>query len=104
MTCRLASPVGGVTPIIPMIRTGMAAPLAPDVEQAHVTLGVRGQYGSAPGPNPGGGMRGLVAASYAEAIRNSAGSANGLAKNMPPSGSFAGPGPPKRVPSRAVVS
>jgi hypothetical protein len=39
-------------------------------------------------------MRCFVAASYAEAIRNSVGSAKGLAKNMTPSGSFAGTGPP----------
>jgi len=34
MMCKLASPVGGATPIIPMMRSGMAAPFAPDSKGA----------------------------------------------------------------------
>src|SRR6516225_8356621 len=34
MTCKLALLLGGVTPIIPMILTGMTAPLAPDLKGA----------------------------------------------------------------------
>ena len=49
-------------------------------------------------------MRCFVAASYAEAIRKSVGSEKGLPKNMIPSGSFAGMGPTKRVPSPVVAS
>src|SRR5260370_2365106 len=99
MTCRLASPVGGVTPIIPMIRTGMAAPLAPDVERAPRTLGVRGHYGSATGPNSGGGMRCFVAASYAEALRNIARSANAPANHLTPLSPFAATAPATHHPS-----
>src|SRR6516164_4624388 len=39
-------------------------------------------------------MRCFVAASYADAIRKSVGSEKGLPKNMIPTGSFAGIGPP----------
>ena len=61
-------------------------------------------YGSGTGPKSGGGTRCFVAASYADAIRKSVGSEKGLPKNMIPTGSFAGIGPTRRVPSRAVAS
>ena len=49
-------------------------------------------------------MRCFVAASYADAICKSVGSEKGLPQNMIPSGSFAGIGPTRRVPSRAAGS
>jgi hypothetical protein len=61
-------------------------------------------YGSGTGPKSGGGTRCFVAASYAEAMRRSVGSEKGLPKNMIPSGSFAGTGPTRRVPSGAAGS
>src|SRR5207245_5267095 len=50
-------------------------------------------WGSGRDPKSGGGMRCFVAASYAEAIRNTIGSEKGRPKNMIPTGSFAGTGP-----------
>src|SRR6266446_10949352 len=76
---------------------------APGRKRDHGT-GDRYVYGSGTGPKSGGGMRCFVAASYAEAIRKSVGSAKGLPKNMIPTGSFAGMGPARRLPSPAVAS
>src|SRR5215468_11910055 len=61
-------------------------------------------YGPATGPKSGGGMRCFVPASYAEAIRKRIGSENGFPINIIPTGSFAGTGPARRVPSGAVAS
>src|SRR5262249_45734524 len=88
-------------------------PISPDIDG--LDRAVRGRvsggaslpsacYGAGTGPKSGGGIRCFVAASYAEAIRNRVGSENGFPKNMIPTGSFAGTGPARRVPSRAVAS
>src|SRR5215470_12889359 len=61
-------------------------------------------YGPATGPKSGGGIRCFVPASYAEAIRKRIGSENGFPINIIPTGSFAGTGPARRVPSGAVAS
>ena len=61
-------------------------------------------WGSGRDPKSGGGMRCFVAASYAEAIRNTIGSEKGRPKNMIPTGSFAGTGPDRRVPPGAAAS
>src|SRR5687767_10847883 len=56
------------------------------------------------GPNPAGTLRWRVAASYADAILNSVGSANGRPRKSMPTGSAALIGPVNRVPPGAPAS
>src|ERR1700683_2261704 len=75
-------------------------------ENRHLHIGKRrGSYGSpGSGPNSGGGLRCPVAASKAEAMRNSVASSNGRAMKSTPTGKLALMGPTKRVPPLASLT